>query len=52
MDHLIETLALSRYLNDICVDNDIDPTVIIRWLLSEELINLTDYFQDLEGEST
>ena len=52
MDHLIETLALSRDLNDICVDNDIEPTVIIRWLLSEELINLTDYFQDLEGGDT
>jgi len=42
----IELLALSRSLDDICVDNDISPEYVIEKLLDDGLINLDQYFPE------
>lgn len=44
----IDLLALSRSLDDICIDNDIEPRVVILWLLDEGMIQLEDYFEEQE----
>ena len=46
----VELLALSRTLDDICVDNDIEPRVVIEWLIEEGHVKLEDYFPEEEEE--
>ena len=50
MDEKIDLLALSRSLDDICIDHDIEPRVVIYWLLEEGMITLDEYFEDEEEE--
>ena len=42
----IDLLALGRSLDDICVDHDVEPRVVIEWLLDEGLITLDRYFEE------
>lgn len=39
---------MSYDIDDLCRENDIDPTVVISWLVEEELIDLSEYFNDEE----
>jgi hypothetical protein len=50
MQRRIDLLALSYPLNDLCDENDIDPAIVVRWLVDEGLIELDEYFDDGEGE--
>lgn len=45
-----ELLALSRSLDDLCMDNDIEPRVVIEWLIEEGHLNLEDYFPEEEED--
>jgi hypothetical protein len=42
----IDMLALSRSIDDICIDNDIEARTVINWMLEERMINLEDYYPE------
>jgi hypothetical protein len=42
----VELLALGRSIDDVLVDHDIEPTVVLNWLLEEGLIKLEEYFEE------
>lgn len=44
----IELLAMSRSIDDILIDHDILPEVVLTWLLDEGHIELTEYFEEDE----
>ena len=46
----IDLLALSKGVDELLKDNDIDPAYVIEWLVEEELIDLSDYFEEEEDE--
>lgn len=50
MEEKIDLLALSRSLDDICVDHDIEPRVVIMWMLEERMITLDDYFPEEDDD--
>lgn len=46
MNPKIELLALSKGVDELCKDNDIDPARIIEWMIEEEMIDLEEYFPE------
>ena len=50
MDGRIQLLSQSLTLDELLASNDIDPEVVVRWLVSEEFIDLEDYFEDEEED--
>ena len=50
MNPKIEMLALCKAVDDICKDKDIDPALVIQWMLDEEMFELSDYFPDEDEE--
>jgi len=50
MQKRIDMLALSYGLDNLCAENDINPAVIVQWLVEEGHLDLTDYFDDGEDE--
>lgn len=50
MNMMIELLAISKGVDELCKDNDIDPAFIIQWMVDEGLIDLEDYFEDDDME--
>jgi len=44
----IDLLALGRSLDDLCADNDVEPRVVIEWLIEEGHMKLEDYFEQEE----
>jgi len=50
MDGKIAMLAMSQSLDDLCIDNDIDPEIVIRWMVMEGFLEPDDYFEYEEDE--
>lgn len=48
MDGKITMLAISRTIDDLCIDNDVDPEVVIRWMVAEGMIDPDEYFEEDE----
>ena len=46
----VELLALSRSLDDLCADNDVEARVVIEWLIEEGHLKLEDYFPEEEQD--
>ena len=46
MENLIELLALSYGVDALLADNDINPEIVIEWLVEEGHIDLRDYEED------
>lgn len=39
-------LALSYPLDDLCAENDVDPAIVVTWLVDEGYVKLEDYFEE------
>lgn len=46
MDGQVTLLAQSLTLDELCAQNDIDPEVVVRWLIREDMIDLEEYFEE------
>lgn len=47
---MVDILAISKGVDEILKDNDIDPAFVIAWLVEEQLVDLNDYFEDEEDD--
>ena len=50
MQRKIDLLALGYPLDKLCEDNDIEASMVIKWMVDEGLLTLQDYFDDEEDE--
>ena len=47
----IDILVMSKGVDQLLKDNDIDPYCVVAWLVDEGLIDLDDYFEEEETDN-
>lgn len=52
MQKKIDLLAMGYPLDKLCEDNDIEASMVIRWMIDEGLLTLEDYFDEDEYEES
>lgn len=50
VEKLIELLAMSYGIDALLADNDINPELVVEWLIEEGHLDLSDYEEDTDEQ--